>query len=133
MRLLLLNYGHALGEGVLAAVVRICGTEPEVRELASQADRQRPLADVARELADAVGLSSRAWETTPLILNPPALAPLTLALIAELHGRCGGFPAILNVRPVAGSVPTRYEVAEVLNLQALREAARARRGLTDDQ
>jgi hypothetical protein len=57
-------------------------------------------------------------------VNPPALAPLALALIAELHGRCGGFPAMLNVRPVAGAIPTRYEVAEVVNLQTVRDAAR---------
>ncbi|MGQ9555185.1 MAG: hypothetical protein ACUVWR_13880 [Anaerolineae bacterium] len=33
----------------------------------------------------------------------------------------------LRLRPVAGSVPTRYEVAEVLDLQGLREGARCRR------
>ncbi len=31
---------------------------------------------------------------------------------------------MLNVRPVADSTPTRYEVAEVVNLQAIRDAAR---------
>ena len=59
------------------------------------------------------GVDPEAWQTTPLVLNPPALAPLALALLAELHGRCGGFPALLNVRPVADSLPTRYEVAEL--------------------
>lgn len=71
-------------------------------------------------------MTPEAWQATPLVLNPPALAPLALALIAELHGRCGGFPALLNVCPVAGSTPTRYEVAEIVNLQALREVARGR-------
>jgi hypothetical protein len=128
MGVLLLNYAHPLTDEQLAQVVQVVGEEPDVREVPAQADRERPIAEVARALADAAGLSLRAWETTPLILNPPALAPLSLALIAELHGRCGGFPAMLNVRPVAGSVPTQYEVAEVVNLQALREAARDRRG-----
>jgi hypothetical protein len=31
------------------------------------------------------------------------------------------------LRPVEGALPPRYEVAEVLNLQALRAAARKRR------
>ena len=128
MRLLLLNYSHPLGDEQLARIAQICGATPDVCALSTQADRSRPLAEVARELADAAGLSPEAWQTTPLLLNPPALAPLALALIAELHGRCGGFPAMLNVRPVADSVPTRYEVGEVLNLQAVREAARGRRG-----
>lgn len=127
MPTLLLNYAHPLTEAQHAQTVALLGAEPELRELAAHADRSRPIAEVARELADAAGLSTSEWQTTPLVLNPPALAPLALALIAELHGRCGGFPAILNVRPVESSLPTRYEVAEVVNLQALREAARTRR------
>lgn len=128
MAVLLLNYTHPLNEEQLASVAELCGGVPvEVRNLAAHADRDRPLAEVARELADGAGLGAEAWQTTPLVLNPPALAPLALALIAEVHGRSGGFPAILNVRPVEGGVPTRYEVAEVVNLQALRDGARARR------
>lgn len=47
--------------------------------------------------------------------------------LAELHGRIGHFPVLIRLRPVADSVPTRYEVAELLNLQAIREQARYRR------
>ncbi|MEI7643914.1 MAG: CRISPR-associated protein Csx15 [Chloroflexales bacterium] len=122
--MLLLNYSHPIPADQLTRVAAICGATPEVREVGAQIDRIRPIAEVARALADAAALSPDDWQTTPLILNPPALAPLALALIAELHGRCGAFPAMLNVRPVADSIPTRYEVAEVVNLQALREASR---------
>lgn len=125
--LLVLNYSYPLTPAQLAQVAAICGVSPEVRDLAAQIERFHPLAEVACALADAVGFSPEDWQTTPLLLNPPALASLALALIAELHGRCGGFPALINVRPVADSLPTRYEVAEVLNLQSLREAARRRR------
>lgn len=125
--MILLNYAHPITEAQLEELVGIVGGRPEVRDIAAHADRSRSLAEVAYELAEAAGLSAEGWQTTPLLLNPPALAPLALALAAELHGRCGGFLAILNVRPVEGSVPTRYEVAEVVNLQALREAARGRR------
>jgi len=82
---------------------------------------------VARDLADAAGLAPDEWQTLPLVINPPGLAPLALALIAEIHGRCGYFPPILNLRPVPDSVPPRYEVAEVVNLQHVRDAARQRR------
>ncbi len=45
-------------------------------------------------------------------------------LLAELHGRMGYFPAIVRIRPVVDSLPPRYEVAEIINLQNVRETAR---------
>ncbi len=125
--MILINFSHPLTDQQLAQVVALVGTTPEVRAIDAQIDRERPLAEVAVELVDRVGLTADEWQTIPLLINPPALAPLAVVVLAEIHGRAGGFPTMLNVRPVAGSVPTRYEVAEVLNLQALREAARRRR------
>ncbi|GAB4444707.1 MAG: CRISPR-associated protein Csx15 [Chloroflexi bacterium OHK40] len=127
MTILLLNYTHPLTPAQREQGAALLGEVPELRELATHVDRACPLVEVARELADAAGLTPEGWQTTPLVLNPPPLAPLALALIAELHGRCGGFAALLNLRPVAGSTPTRYEVAEIVNLQVLRETARRRR------
>jgi hypothetical protein len=127
MTMLLLNYAHPLTDANLDQVAALAGDRPEVRDIVVQIDRDRPLAEVAEEMAEAAGLSSAEWQTRPLLLNPPGLAPLTLALIAELHGRCGHFPALLNIRPVAGANPPRYEVAEIVNLQMLRDAARGRR------
>lgn len=37
------------------------------------------------------------------------------------------FPACIRMRPVAGARPPRYEVAEVLDLQTVRDRARQRR------
>ncbi|WP_240695938.1 CRISPR-associated protein Csx15 [Candidatus Chloroploca sp. Khr17] len=126
--ILVLNYSHPLTQEQRTQIAECCGVSTlEVRDLLAQIDRARPLADIAQELANAADLTPEAWQTTPIILNPPALAPVALALVAELHGRCGGFPTMLNIRPVAQSVPTRYEVAEIVNLQTLRDAARGRR------
>ena len=49
------------------------------------------------------------------------------APMAELQGRRGDFPACLRLRPVAGAVPPRFEVAEILNLNEIRNEARLRR------
>jgi hypothetical protein len=127
MSLLLLNYAHPLTQAQLAQAGALANEPLEVRDIAVQAGRARPIGEVARELADASGLSPLEWQTLEVIVNPPGLAPLALALIAELHGRSGHFPAILNIRPVAGATPVRYEVAEIVDVQALRDVARGRR------
>jgi len=50
-----------------------------------------------------------------------------VTLLAYLHGLMGYFPAVIRLRPVEGSTPPQYEVAEVINLQAVREEARCAR------
>ena len=125
--MLVLNYAHPLSDEQLRQLEMLLGSRPDIRDLPNQVDRSRPLADVARDLADAAGLSPREWQTLPLLINPPGLTSTALALIAELHGRCGGFLSILNIRPIADSTPTRYEIAEITNLQAIRDKARMTR------
>ena len=39
----------------------------------------------------------------------------------------GYFPPIVRLRPIEDALPPRYEVAEILNLQAARDAARLKR------
>ncbi|GAB6273801.1 MAG: hypothetical protein STSR0004_06640 [Peptococcaceae bacterium] len=79
------------------------------------------------ELVDRAGLSPAEWQTLPLLINPPSLNFIAVALMAHLHGRCGYFPAVLRLRPVEGSLPPQFEVAEVLDLQAIRDRARQNR------
>jgi hypothetical protein len=48
-------------------------------------------------------------------------------LIAELHGRMGYFPAIVRIRPISGSTPPQFELAEIINLHQIRSQARSQR------
>jgi hypothetical protein len=125
--MIVVNFSHPLTEAQRTQIAHAIGVEPEVRDVNAQIDREPPLGDVAAALVDAAGLTPVAWQTLPLIINPPALAPLASVVLAEIHGRAGGFPALLNIRPRANSLVTEYEVAEVINLNAIRERARQRR------
>lgn len=126
--MLLINFAHPITPAQRANIEYITGqTIEDVRGNMPQFDPDRPLADQVPALVDAVGLSPNAWQTTPLIVNPPGLAPAAAVVLAELHGRMGYFPSILRLRPVPNTTPTRYEVAEIINLQALRDTARHRR------
>ncbi|MFP3870627.1 MAG: CRISPR-associated protein Csx15 [Syntrophobacteria bacterium] len=90
-------------------------------------DPQRPLIPQVVELAAQCRLSPAEWQTLPILINPPALHWVAVTLLAEIHGRCGYFPPAVRLRPVDGVLPHRYEVAEVLDLQAVRDEARQRR------
>ncbi len=123
-----LNFTHPLSSEHLAAIKHLTGQEIEqVRDIPTRFDHDEPFIDQARVLADSIGFSSQDWQTKPLLINLPSLNVIAALLLAELHGRMGYFPAILRLRPVAGSVPPQFEVAEVLNLQAARDTAREKR------
>ena len=126
--MLLLNFGHPLTDAQLARIRELAGRDIErVVVVPTQFDHARPFDEQVRELLATVPLSPEQWQTTPLLVNPPSLAPITAVLLAEIHGRSGYFPTIIRLRPMAGSVPPQFEVAELLNLQAVRDAARTRR------
>ncbi len=126
--MILLNFSHPLTDDHLRQIEMLAGQKvTRVVEVRSQIDPQQPLVPQVVAMADATGLTSAEWQTLPLLVNPPSLNFIAVVLLAELHGRCGYLPAHLRLRPVAGSTPPRYEVAEILNLQAVREAARERR------
>jgi hypothetical protein len=126
--MLILNFSHPLTEQQLEAVCTLV-SEPirGVKSVASQFDHERPFMEQTRALVEAVGLSGEEWQTTPLLVNLPSLAVIAAAVLAEVHGRCGYFPPVLRLRPVAGSVPPRFEVAEVVDLSKIREEARRQR------
>jgi hypothetical protein len=126
--MLIVNFAHVLTPAHLAAVERLTGgAVSRVVEVKTQFDESRPFAEQARALVDAAGLTPDEWQSETLLVCLPSYNYVAALVLAELHGRAGYFPAVLRLRPVAGSTPPRFEVAEVLNLQATREAARRRR------
>ncbi len=126
--MILLNFSHPLTPAHLTQIEALVGKEiARVVETHSQIDPQQPLAPQAVALADETKLTPLEWQSEELLVNPPALNFIAAALLAELHGRCGYFPAMLRTRPVPNSTPPRYEAAEIVNLQAVRDEARKRR------
>ncbi len=126
--MILLNFAHPLTPDHLARIEALSDQAVErVIEVPSQVDTQQPLVPQVVALADACGLSPAEWQTLPLLVNPPSLNFIAVTLLAELHGRCGYFPAFLRMRPIPNATPPRFEPAEMVNLQNVREAARQRR------
>ena len=125
--MIVLNFGHPLTASQIEQIEVLAGQKVgRVTEINSQIDPQQPLGPQVVALADQAGLSPPQWQTDPLLINPPSLNFLAVTLLAELHGRMGYFPACLRLRPIPESMPPGFEVAEILNLQAIRDAARQR-------
>ncbi len=126
--MLLLNFSHPLTADHLAQIEALAGAQVEhVIEVAVQFDTAQPFVPQVQALLAQIPLTAEEWQTTPLLIVPPALNFITAVLLAELHGRMGYFPPIVRLRPVPNALPPRFEVAEIINLQAVREAARTRR------
>ena len=128
--MILLNFAHPLTRDHLAQVAALTG-QPVARviDVPLQLDLARPLEAQVSAAVERTGLTPEEWQTAALLVNPPGYAPAAAALLAELHGRIGYFPALLWVRSVVDSLPREFEVAGVINLQAMRDAARIKRSV----
>lgn len=123
--MVLLNFSHPLTAEQLRQLAELARAKVDrMVEIDAQIDPQQPIVPQVAAMADRAGLTPQEWQTLPILINPPSLNFSAATLLAELHGRCGYFPAAVRLRPIPGSVPPRFEVAEIVNLQAVREEAR---------
>ncbi len=126
--MILLNFSHPLPPEQLARVAELAGQPVDsVLSFPVQLDPQRPFVPQVEALVAQINLSPEQWQTAPIVVNLPSLNYIAATVLAELHGRMGYFPPILRLRPVEGAIPPRYEAAEIVNLQNVRDAARKKR------
>ena len=131
--MILVNFSHPLSAEQIQQVEKMVGQKiDQVIEIRSQIDPQKPLEEQVLRMVDRVPLTPAQWQTEPILINPPSLNFTAVLMVADLHGRMGFFPAFLRLRPVEGAIPPRFEAAEVLNLQSIREKARLRRAEQKD-
>lgn len=76
---------------------------------------------------EAVGLADAEWQTLPLLINLPSHNIIAALVLVELHGRMEYFPAAIRLRPIPHATPPQFEVAEIINLQAVCDQARQTR------
>lgn len=126
--MLLLNFSHPLTPDQVAQVEALAGQPLQaVYSLPVQFDIEQPFLAQFEALIAQLPLSPEDYQTRPILVNLPSLNFIAALLLADLHGRMGYFPPVLRLRPVPASLPPRYEVSEILNLQAVRDQARKRR------
>lgn len=128
-RMIIINFGHPLTPDQRSQIEIICRRPAErVIDVPTQFEDDEAFDVQVARLVESVGMSGAAWQTSPVLINPPPYSPAAVVLLAYLHGLMGHFPTVIRIRPVDGSVPTRFEVAEVVSLETVREKARTQRG-----
>lgn len=123
--MILLNFSHPL-TAAQSAQIEALAAQPLQRiiDLPVQFDSAQPFLPQLQALMERLPLTPVELQNEPILVNLPALNFIAGLTLAELHGRMGYFPPIVRLRPLPGSLPPRYEVAELLNLQTVRDAAR---------
>lgn len=126
--MIVVNFSHPLTPEQRQQIAERCGRAIDrVVEVRVHFLPEEPFGPQVVAAVDAVGLTGEEWQTLPVVVVPPALASIACACLAELHGRIGHFPPIVRLRPQSETTPPVFNVAEIVNLQQLREAARGRR------
>jgi hypothetical protein len=123
----LLNFSHPLDPTHLATIAELTGCAPDeiqLRHIPTQFDHEQSFIPQVVRLLDGLGFTASSWQSDPILINPPAYTLIAVTLLAELHGRMGYFPPHLRLKPEPGALPPRFVVAELVNLQAVRDAAR---------
>jgi hypothetical protein len=126
--MILLNFAHPLTPAQLIEIEQLAGKQAErIIEATARFGSACSFVDQARGLVESTGLTAEEWQTLPLLINLPSHNVIAALVLAELHGRMGYFPAVLRLRPIPEITPPQFEVAEIINLQAVRERARQAR------
>ena len=124
--MIILNFSHPLTDVHLQSIACLSKQEelPQVIDLPVKFDVNQPFISQLDALAQALPLSSKELQTLPILVNLPALNYIAALVIAYLHGVTGHFPSIIRLKPIPESTLTVFEVAEIINLQSLRDETR---------
>lgn len=126
--MILLNFSHGLSSTEYSQIEIFAGRKISRLVVAhARFNEQQPFAPQAQALLATIDLTPTQWQSEPILVLLPSLNFIAALLLAELHGRMGYFPPTVRTRPVADSLPRRYEIAEILDLQLVRDRARQQR------
>lgn len=124
----LLNFSHPLTNTQISEIESLTQLKLEtVRDVKVQFDVTQDFVPQVLKMVEELAITSQEWQTEAWLLVLPSLNFISAILLAELHGRMGRFPSIIRLRPTANALVSNFEVAEIINLDAVRNTARTRR------
>ncbi len=125
--MLVFNFNRGFDDKQYARLEYLLGEKVDVKDIPCRWKPGYSLAQTAEQLVDAAGQAAgfgpKVWEITRFVINPPGLAPLALALFAEIHGRRGNFPRIISFDRRETDGEWEMQVVEITDLQKIRNNA----------
>jgi hypothetical protein len=126
--MILLNFSHPITAEQQAQIENLVNQKVEkVIYLPVQFDHNQPYLQQLAQVMEGISLTPQELQSASILVNLPSFNAIAAMVLAELHGRMGYFPPTVRMKPVEGTIPPRFEVAEILNLQSVRDTARNRR------
>ncbi len=124
----ILNFSHPLTEQQINQISACLGSRPtQILDVKTHFNADTPFAEQTQELFTKLGVSSDSLQQDIWLVVPPALNYIAAIVLAYLHGRMGHFPSIIRLKPVNEQFVTTYELAEIMNLEEVRQTARSER------
>ena len=110
------NYSHPVTPEQLAQISSMFSTEitaKDITDIPVHIDHSLPMMPQIKAM---LPTDERGSSTERIWIIPPGYSVAAAVLVVELLHEYGGFVHLLRTRPVPGSTPTRYELAEVIVL-----------------
>lgn len=122
----ILNFAHPLTDLQLEQINTLLQpqTVEKVHHIPVQFDPAQNFLPQLETLLSAIPLTTEELQSLPILINLPSLNTIAAMLLTSLHGRMGYFPSVLRIRTQPNQTPPVFEVAEIINLQMLRDSAR---------
>ena len=123
--MLILNFTHPLNDEQVKQIEQFTGQKvEEIRQIPVHFDNNVPYEEQIEDLIKECNLTPTEWQSKPILIVPPSFNFIAVTLLAALHGLMGYFPPIVRLRPIENQLPVKYEVAEIINLQKIRDKFR---------
>ena len=128
--MIILNFSHPLTDNQKEQIRKKLSVsikewhESKILRINCYINIDRPLSEQINNILD--NIPENVWHKHILFIPPP-IAHSAILITISIRERCGYYPQSIRIKRERKSLPPRYVIAEVINLNDFREQSRAKR------